>query len=312
MNRLFAGLSMGLLVAAVVAVHLWLEVGKQRESNEQLTARIAALEARRDGRMPAQVVAPQAPAAGAEATNSALGAAIAAAAGGQGEKSGLDGILQMLDTPEGREFAYSMTLMSLQQRYPDLESALGLSSEEAGKLLEILARQQTDQGVGAIAGRRGANAPDVAERQRIASERAERQRAGEAELVALLGDRYPKWQEYERAATTRMTEQYTRQAREQLRNTVATRDNPITDTAFESFSSAVDAEQRRFRQESPPSRSIQQELQRMPEMHRRMVDAASAYLDATQLDRYRRHLQQEESMARSTADMVKSMGLPDE
>jgi hypothetical protein len=305
MNRLFAGLAMALLVVAVVAVHLWLEVGKQRESNTALAARISALESVRSGAVAQEVARPVASGGAAAIGPAPAGAGNDRAAAATGEAALLAGMREMLETESGRELIASFGVMALRRQYPDLEKAMGLTPEEADKLLELLARQRVDSGLPPGVGRSRPEADPAARehQERALAEQRERESAGEAQIAALLGDRYPKWQEYERMSAERMGETYTREARAQLRAAISSRDNPMADATFEAFTAAVDAEERRFQQESPP-RSVQQQVQQLPEMHRRMIQAASAHLDAAQLERYRQYLAEQANMMSGVMLMI--------
>lgn len=304
MNRLFAGLAMALLMVAVVGVYLWLEVGEQREGNAALEARITALESARGGANPRQMAQDAAlPPAPADAT--VAGPAPAGAGGPRGAASGeralLASVREMLASEEGRDLVASFGAMALQRQYPDLEKAVGLTPEEADKLLNILARHRVDEADPAL--RRARGPSDPAERERLMREQQERMRANEEELMALLGDRYPKWQEYDRGSQQRLQETYAREAQARLRDAISSRDNPMSDTTFQAFVAAVDAEERRFNQEKP-IRSPRQQVDQMPEMHQRMTQAASAHLDAAQLERYRRHLAEQETMMRGAVAML--------
>lgn len=311
MNRLFAGLAMGLLAVTVIAVHLWLAAGKQRESNAALAERIGALEAGRGGTMGQGVALPGEP-GGNAATSSASAVAGNDDSAAPDQAAIAAGFAEALQSEGGRDLLMSFATMALQREYPDLEKAMGLTPEEADKLLEILAKQHVDQSNRPVG--RSRPPADPAERERHVREmadQAERDRAAEAEIAALLGDRYPKWQEYRRSSSERLRETYTLAARAQLRESISSRDNPMTDATFEAFSAAVEAEERRFQNESP-SRSIRHQVQQMPEMHRRMVQAASAHLDAAQVERYRQYLAEQVTMMTGAAATMEGMGLNDD
>jgi hypothetical protein len=134
-----------------------------------------------------------------------------------------------------------------------------------------------------------------------------KEQAHEAELLALLGERYPKWKEYERTAGQRQQEEWARREAEQLRSAVSPAGNALNDAQFQSLHAALKAEEQRINQE-PGSQSMQQEVQRMTETHRRLIDVASGYLNAQQLEGYRRRLQQQADMARAFSEMEGALG----
>jgi hypothetical protein len=235
-----------------------------------------------EGPAPSHVVQPDAgsqPVAPAASTDSA--ASVVAA------------LRQSLDTPQGQEYTRAMMRVNLKQRYPDLAKELGITDEEAAKFLDLLVKEGTQLASTALAMQTSGG--DRAAREEMARQMAEKEQAFEAEAAAMLGGNYSKWKEYERAAATRQREGFARQQTEQLRNAVSTESDPLSDTQFNSMQAALTAEQRRIDRESP-GLSMQQQVQRLPETNRRLVDVASGYLNATQLERYRRHLEQQQAM----------------
>jgi hypothetical protein len=77
----------------------------------------------------------------------------------------------------------------------------------------------------------------------------------------------------------------------------------LSDAQFEPLAAALAVEQQRIDQDSR-GLSMQQQLQRITEDQRRLADVATVYLNAEQLERYKRHLQQQAQMARAVAGMV--------
>lgn len=285
-----------LLAVTAFDLILWRAAGLAREHNQQLLARVAAIEA--------AGVAPGSPGSepGTVSPDTQATVSAPASAADNPARAAMPlaaGIRQTMETPEGREYTRSMMLTSLELQHPNLARELGISQEQADRLLDLLARQRTDVGVDR-ANMLAAPASDPATRQQMARDLAAKEQAYEGELSALLGDSYGKWKEYERTGSARLQETYARQQREQLRQALDTRGNPLGQAQFDAFATAVDAEQKRIDREST-RQTLEQHVERMPENNRRLLAVAADHLDAAQLERYRRHLEQQADMMRVTA-----------
>lgn len=311
MKKLAMVLGATFLIISIVAANLWRELRTQNEQNSQMAMRVAAVESAQLAQV--AMSRPPEPATPPPAADSALSMAVqtapadtaAPAAREQPARrdtnSLIAGLQQSMDTPEGREFARTMMRMMLAQEFPDLAKEMNLSPEEAEKLLDLLAARRVDLGTGLQAGR---STRDPAAREEMSRALADRERAFEAELVAILGDNYPKWAEYQRSAADRQREGYARQQVEQLRNAVSSSSNPLGDAQFQLLNTALAEEQRRIDQDSR-GLTTQQQLQRLTEDNRRLAEVAAAHLNSGQLDGYRRYLQQRTSTMRA---MVGVMG----
>lgn len=298
MKRLAMGLAMALLVIGIVAVHLWRELHGERQRTTELAARIATLESARA--TPISIAEAARPILDVGAASPAAGSTAPAT---QPERSEANIFLaareQMLGSPEGREFALTVVRMGLEQQYPDVAKELGLGADEVERLFDLLAKHAIEAGPDLAKQQMGATGDQVA-LEEMARQIEAKQQANEAELSALLGNRYSKWQEYEQASNERQRDQWTRQGREQLRAAVSPAGNALNDAQFDALHAALDAEEKRINEESR-GQSMQQELQRMPETHRRLIEVASGHLNAQQLEGYRRHLRQEAEMSRAIA-----------
>lgn len=299
MNRTTAWLGGALLVAGIIAAVLFGNLREQREQNAQMLARVTALETARTA--PAATFQ-QAPVVSVDEVAAPTGpptapsvAPASTLATGRQEESFFDLIRQTMETPEGQEYTRTMAVMSLQQQYPDLAQALGLTAEEADRLIQMLARHQTRTGVARMGA--ATSAEDAAARQERMRAIIAQEQAHEAELEALLGSRYRPWKEYQRAAMTRQRENVQRQQTETLRMAVSAPGRPVQDAQFEALRAALQAEEQRIRTETGGA-SARQQLQRLDDNHRRLIDVASAHLDPAQLEGYRRHLQQQADLSR--------------
>jgi hypothetical protein len=209
-------------------------------------------------------------------------------------------VREMIASPEGREMTRSQLRMVLPVQYPDLGKALGLSPEEVEKFYDLLASQQMDLAVDQI-DLLGGGAPDPADFQEAQRRSQAKQQANEAELSAMLGNKYPQWQEYQSTLTVR-------QQVSQLQAALSPAGSSLNDAQRQQLITALAAEQKRITQEnnsSPatPGRTqqemMEQELQRLAETNRRLVDAASGHLNSQQLESYRRMLEQRERLQRT-------------
>lgn len=285
------------LFAAVVAAVFWRELRVEQERHAALQARVAALEARRIGQPAAAMVpptvagapdpagTPSAPASPATATNKPASASLAAA------------VQEMINTPGGQEFQRVMLRQGLISQYPDLQKELGIPSAQADRLLDLLVKQRADVAMerARIA---GAGSMDGAPREA---------QAHEGEIAALLGDKYEKWKEYERTASDRLRQRWEQQGVEELRAAISTTSNPLSPAMFDPLVKALDAEQKRIDQELRGAGAAGQ-MQYLEQNQRRLMNVASAYLNADQMQRYRRHLEGQAQMIRATIGMLEGAG----
>lgn len=298
MNRWTGLLGGALLMIGIVAVVIFGNLRAQREHNAQLLARITALEG---AHVPATIghAAPLA----AINDSAALAATIApespaqsgAAAAGQAE-SLLDMIRQTMESQEGQDFRRTMAVMNLRQQHPDLAKALGLAEEEVDRLIEMLARHDTAIGIRRAGVAAGGH--DAASRQELMRGIAEQEQSHEAEVEAMLGNKYMQWKDYQRMSAARQREAMQHRQVEQLRTAVSVSGRPVQQAQFDALRAALQAEERRIQVETRGA-STRQQLERQAEDHRRLVDVAAAHLDPLQLEGYRRHLQQQSDLMRA-------------
>lgn len=282
MKRLAIALGIALVAASALLAYLLGEAREERQRTGELQARLVALQSASGAReVPGAASTPgDQPRPGVAGNISqpapADSRSIAAAYG------------QLLDSPEGREFIRAMMRTNMEEQFYDARSELGLSQEEVDKLFDLLAGRMVD-GAGDDEQPGAGNNP-----ARVSGE--EKQRNYEREIETLLGERYPRWQEYERTSFERQRE---RRAEAQLRNAISPPGQSIDDAQFRTLQAALTAEEARFEEEARAGRGTQDVLQRMSKLHPRLLDVATAHLDARQIERYRRHLQQQEEMARA-------------
>jgi hypothetical protein len=320
MNKLVPVLMVVLSAVAIATIYLWQELREVRIQSDEVQTRITALQSARltavDARtVPAattelQTVAVTAP-AGATPTSPELPGTNSTAEKKPGNAL-QDLAQQMLGTPEGREMMMGQLRMVLPQQYPDLGRELELTPADTEKFFDMLVKHQMSTTADALEllgnnGQRDAAAAQ--ERQRKAQEI---QLANQAEVTAMLGDKATRWQQYQQTLPMR------RQVN-QLKMSLGTGNNALSDTQGTPLIAALAAEQSRIQQERrnaprPPQQpgqpnpqtAIEQQLERAAEDNRRMVGVASSYLNPQQLDSYRQMLEQQQSMQRTLMRAVGS------
>jgi hypothetical protein len=293
MNKLVVILSVAACSLAGTTIFLWQQLDKERGHSADLQARLETAESMQ--RSFAQRFA-QRPAA-APAEPGAIGATPALPNAGavrprpaatpeqaQALRSTIQGILA---NPQIQQAARALTPL----RYPGLAKELNLSPDEEKKLLDLLAKQQSAQAMTML----GAVGGDPNETRRKAEEQ---RRAVDGEIAAMLGGKYPQYQEYERTLPTR-------QQVEQLQSALGPNDR-LSDSQARPLINALSAEQQRIQQEqqSQPRlqlapgasqqdrmQQIQQMQQRNADNNQRLIAAATPYMNAQQLDAYRKQLE---------------------
>jgi hypothetical protein len=298
MKKLAVALGAALVIAGVAAIHLGQQLHAQREQNASAMTRVTALESAHPAGAMAVPAINDGTRTAAPVTAVAQPGPAAAAPGARNQSPGrgadpLRALAEQLqNSPEGREFQRVMMRQTLEDEFPNLAKDLNLSPDKAGKLLDLLAKQRLDLAAEGLGQMRGGT-QDRAARAEMARKREEQARAFQAELKSLLGDSYSKWNDYESAAADSRRQEYTRMGTQRLRDAITAGGPPLTDAQFQYLNSAITAEQKRIDQET---RSVQQQMQRLPETNRRLVEVAAAHLNPQQLDRYRRYLQQQQEM----------------
>lgn len=172
---------------------------------------------------------------------------------------------------------------SLAQNYPELARDLGLAPEQAGKILDIVAKYQ----IASMSPIQGASADDNARRQ---SAWQESQREQEAEIAALIG--YPKsqeWKEYHSSMPAR-------QRVNRLDTALESVGLPLTELQHRQLVETILAVQKRHSEETrfqPAGLStLQDQLaymrQAKQETDRQILDEASSYLSPGQVESLRK------------------------
>lgn len=301
MKKLIVGLVVGVLALGTVAGRLWWKLREVSTQVSQLQARVNDLRL-------AQLAAPSAPdmpvpepvaVATSPAGEVAAAAAPAARPADKPANNALmDAVGATFATEEGRAMLLAQARMFLPRQYPGLAKELGLSAAEEEKLFDMLARHQTENSASALgmANAASMDRESVQEQQRKAMERRQ---ANQAELTAMLGDKLPQWDEYQKTLPVR------RQV-EQLQTALG--DNALSEAQTKPLIAALATERARIqedRRNTPvpitgnPQERAEAGLQREVEENRRLLNVATSYLNPAQIEGYQQMLQQQEEMARA-------------
>jgi hypothetical protein len=283
------------------AVYLWQQLASERSLNAELNDRVMALEVAQQAAALSPAPAPSIATEGGAAAAPVAPPPAAAKKGQADANNPAAGIAavakEMLSTKAGQDMTRTMMRSMVTQQYPDLGKELGLTPEQASELLDTLTRQMVDassQSMDLLAGNGG---PDAMRELQRKSE--EIQKNNDAEISSLLGSKYPKFQEYQGTMAAR--QQVT-----QLQNALSTSGvTGLSDAQKQGLITALGAEQQRIQQDArnaPPAARggnyLDQQLQQASEQSRRLVNAASAYLNPQQLESYKKMQDQQLEMVR--------------
>jgi hypothetical protein len=197
-----------------------------------------------------------------------------------------------LPAPAGSTVTRQTWRQSLSDQFPELGSELDLSTEATGRLLDLLARQQSDlwkDAVDIVIG----EAEDSATRLEWQRRLVDQLRANQAELQAILGDNYTKWLDYQAKLSVR-------QQVDLLRARLGGGDNALRPARLEPLIEALIAEQRNLDDElrawdmsaaaADSTDLLEEHLRRRSEQQRRLVGVATSWLSAPQQQEYRQIL----------------------
>lgn len=205
----------------------------------------------------------------------------------------IEAMRAQMASPEGMARRKETNRMLMRSSNPGVEVALELGPEERDRLLELLAAQQDRSS--AIFDRSSLAVESEAQRAKLSAELEEHRRTSETELQALLGTKYPQWQDY----------QQTRGAWSQgrdLRAVLEAAGTPFTTAQERALINALAEEQRSFNQ--TPEAARQPFTTNTPERQQRRLDAAAPHLSPQQLQSYR------EMLERATAQQVRLVAPP--
>jgi hypothetical protein len=211
---------------------------------------------------------------------------------------------KMLQDPEYRELMRSQQKMGLKHMYGDMESMLGLSREDAQRVLDVLAEQQLrsmEQQRPFMPSTDG-SPPDQAAMREQQRYFAEMKRKNDAELAAALGPKYSEWQEYQQ-------NMWSRSQVSRLRETLAGSDEPLRQDQLKPLVQAMAREQQQMQVSTmraqyptgfagPEAQMRMQEewLERTAQSQERIRNAVSSLLTPSQLQQLQEQQEQERKM----------------
>ena len=312
--KLVVVLAVAVVAIGAVATNLWLELRVEREKAGEIATRLTAVESIQT----AYAAAPQPPAsvtppvAMASLQPDATPVRIpvlpvnepSTARAADPPMQGMLGMMAAMETPEA-------TRAGMSQRYPDIEQALGITTQEKQKLFDLLVEQEQTQNED-IPVMLGAMRDPAAARE-MQRKMVEVERVQEAKVSALLGGRYQKWEEYQGTVAARNEV-------DQLRRALSASGNPLSEAQSTQLVTAFAVEETRTRKEerewnkSPAALNspniVQESMQREADSRNRLVVVASPILNSAQLDRYKRQVEQEATMMRTMMEMMTGGGKP--
>lgn len=310
MKQLVAILVVAVAGLGASAAFLYQQLGAERSANAELRDRIMSLEVTQQAALAAPAVQPPAPAVAiatpaAEAAPPAPQAPAPSASGLAAtlSASAADLMNRMTD-PTTRDVRIGQRRTMLPMLYPEMGKWLELTRDEESRLLDLLARQEIELSDITL---NPANRNNPEAQQQAARESAARQQAHDADVAALLGDKYPQFQEYKQARGVY-------QQVSQLQGMLGSSTDGLPDAQAKSLASALAAEQRRISQErlnvAPPTPAnaqdfINQRVQQQRETSRRLLQVAAAQLNPQQLASYQQLVQQQE---RTTETLSRALG----
>lgn len=222
---------------------------------------------------------------------------------------------RLMQDPEYRELMRAQQKYSMSHLYGDLEVMMGLTKEESERLRDLIAEQQLRQ----MENQPGAAAfdgapPDPAKMHEFQQRMQDLQRKNDEEIAALLGSKHSAWKEYQQNSAARM--QVT-----QLRQALATTDEPLLPEQVKPLVDAFAQEQKQVEQETraqlQPSAyrqmdtaarlSMQEDwLERRIQTNERIRSAVSSLLSPAQLERLMQQQDQEIKMQQMQLKMQRA------
>lgn len=307
------------VVSTVISVNLWRELRAERQLTAQMRVQLASGASGAGVATPALPPPQAAPAilsdARAVAPPPAAAATDQSAPAAASRASAVSLILnqsEMLKDPEYRQAALAQARMTLGQNYPGLAEELGLTPEQADKLMELLAELQVDRNASPITLTADGQV-DPAALQALTRRNQQLQQRQDEQVAALLGSAgLQQFKAYEETRASRMQAQT-------IRRMMESAGTPLTDAQMRPLTEVYIAEQRRQIEErqalaqqlSPAAGAAglqqleERNLQLQEERNRRLLEAGRGHLSGQQLERLEVTLQQQLVMSRATSRMLR-------
>jgi hypothetical protein len=301
-KKLVVVLAIAMIALGGGTIHLWRQLDAGHRQIADLQARLKDMEAALQASAAANAAAIARPVPAVANSPAAPAAPPARVAAANTASAPVEDMIKQMTNPEGRDVRRGQLRMRLPQQYPDIGKWLNLSRDEENKLLDLIARQQSEESEAAL---NPANR-NIPAAEQIRSIQA-RHQANDVELSALLGNKFAQFQEYQQTLPVH------RQV-SQLQAMLGSGADGMNDAQSRSLTTALVAEQLRINQErsgAPPAtpgrtlqESMQEQQQRTAENNRRLLEVASSKLNAQQLAGYRNMIEQQE---KSSSAMLRSL-----
>lgn len=308
MNKLVTALAAAVLMAGTVSLGLWWQLRAERERGAELAARVAPTPMVEMAEVLVQPMGPSSPvtdAGPAGTTPAPRSEALAGTAPAATAVAPAPGRQPGPAQPAADPMTGMMEAV-IRQSYPDVAGELGLTDAEASQFLSLFVRLQSETGTQFMDLMTGGTM-DAGRRQQRQLQMLEKERADEAALRQHLGNKYPRWEEYQSKAEARATVN-------ELRTALATVGNPLTDpqadalvTIFASDASRVREEERAWLQSDAArgsSNLMVERMQRQLDRQKRWVELAAPRLDAEQLVHFRSTIEQQTVMLNAMMGMM--------
>ena len=228
------------LIGGIVATHLWTQLRAERERSDQLQERVTRLELAQAA--PVRNVAAPSVLTGAgqqtspvSTTGPATASTVAVASSARSGLASAINTRELLKDPDFREAMAPTVRASMVMMYPDLARELGLTPEQAGKLLDLITKHQ----MASMAMTAQSGYPDQAAMKEMSKAMQENSRKQDAEVSALLGEaKYQQWKEYQ--GTLGVRQQVSR-----LHEALESNGQPLEEYQEKSLIAALAADQKR-------------------------------------------------------------------
>jgi hypothetical protein len=289
----------GLLITLYAVGHLWFQIRGEHAHALELQTRINQLEAAHALPVIAPAPAP-APALSPVATPAEPASITSVHSTPPAEQSAASKIKQAMTSSNSD----GLMRMAFLQLYPDVGKELGLTKEQADRLMDVIARQQAEVAKGTL-GVLSGEVADPAAVQAMENMFEDNRRAAEAEVAALLGSKYPDWQQYQATAAARL--QVTRlQNALGSSNALSQEQSKALLSAFADSQGQLSAQRRSEPEMRGTTRQdiLKDQVTRLEMSNQRMFDAASPILTSPQQEIYKRTLDQTSAMMRATLRMM--------
>jgi hypothetical protein len=194
-------------------------------------------------------------------------------------------LVKNLKSPDRRDALIASARKNLARQYPELAEVVGLSPDQTDALLDLLASQRTQAGLDALPPG-PEEAPVQLTPDEITAIVEARDQRNEDEVRDLLAEKYVPWKSYQKSMPAR------REVRD-LKAALGSAGESINAGQEAALVDALTAERDSFEQDSrvAPAPSGQGRTDPRARLHERLINAASGYLDAVQLEAYRKLLE---------------------